>query len=322
MPAKSSSSAAPEVTVVIPTRNRRQLLSRALASVLAQEDVAIEVIVVDDASADGTLERINGLDDERVRLLRNETPRGPAAARNQAIDLARAPWLGFLDDDDLWAPRKLREQLDLAADDVVLVDSGHLSLDEQGRVLARFPGSDDAEKELLRRDVFGTSGVIVRTDAVRAVGGFDESLQVVEDWDLWIRLLGSGRMIACHDPLWACTLTSSAASINPAENLAGTKRLLIKHASLGIDVDLASSASWVATGQRRAGHRLWAARTLLSSGLRYRSPRNVARGLALILLGESGMRAQRRIRQPRLERPGWLDPERKGTPEQENRAGL
>jgi|GEM_PF-6559888 len=45
-------------------------------------------------------------------------------------------------------------------------------------------------------------------------------------------------------------------------------------------------------------------------------------GLALILLGESGMRAQRRISQPRLERPGWLDPERKGTPEQENRAGL
>lgn len=270
----------------------------------------IEVIVVDDASTDGTFERLGEFSDVRVRVLRNETQQGVASARNRAIDLARAPWLGFLDDDDVWAPRKLRKQLDRVTDDVVLVHCGHFTLDEQGRVLARFPGSEDPEKELLRRNVFGTSGVIVRTELVRSVGGFDESFQAVEDWDLWVRLLGLGRMVVCPEPLWAYTLASSAASAssNTVECLTATKRLLVKHAALGLDIDLAASARWIAGGQRRAGRRLEAVRTLLSSGLRYRSVGNFSRGVALFLLGESGMRAQLRFRrQPRFGTPNWLD---------------
>lgn len=282
---------------------------------LVQEDVAIEVIVVDDASTDETFERLSEFDDARVRTLRNETPQGVASARNRAIDLAHAPWLGFLDDDDVWAPRKLCEQLDRVTDDVVLLYCGRFILDEQGRVLARYPGSEDPEKQLLRWNAVGSpSGVIARTELVRSVGGFDQSLAPVEDWDLWVRLLGLGRMVACPEPLYAYTLHSGAASSNSVECLAATKRLLAKHASLGLDIDLALSARWIAGGQRRAGRRLEAVRTLLSSGLHHRNGSNFARGVALFLLGESGIRAQVHLRQPRLEEPNWLDVRLEGIP--------
>src|SRR5688500_342442 len=97
----------PEVTVVIPTRDRWNLLERrALRSVLAQEDVRLEVVVVDDGSSEPAPPSIER--DERVRVVRHETSRGVPAARNTGIGEATAAWTAFLDDDDLWAPRKLR----------------------------------------------------------------------------------------------------------------------------------------------------------------------------------------------------------------------
>jgi glycosyltransferase involved in cell wall biosynthesis len=118
----------PEVTVVIPTLNRWQLLSRgALRSALEQEDVDVEVVVVDDGSTDETPVRLAELDDERVRVVRHEQPGGLAHARNAGIAAARCEWVAFLDDDDLWAPWKLRRQLDAAArEDATFVYSAAL----------------------------------------------------------------------------------------------------------------------------------------------------------------------------------------------------
>jgi glycosyltransferase involved in cell wall biosynthesis len=105
----------PEVSVVIPTRNRWPMLStHALPSALAQEDVDLEIVVVDDASGDGTAARVAELGDPRVRVVRNETNRRLPASRNVGAEEARGTWLAFLDDDDLWSPRKLRAQLDVA----------------------------------------------------------------------------------------------------------------------------------------------------------------------------------------------------------------
>src|SRR2546427_7128355 len=106
-----------EVTVVIPTRNRSRLLPVAVASALGQEDVEVEVVVVDDASTDETPDLIADLADERVRVLRLSTRHGVARARNIGIAEARGGWLAFLDDDDIWGPRKLRWQLDAAQGD-------------------------------------------------------------------------------------------------------------------------------------------------------------------------------------------------------------
>ena len=106
------SSGRPQVSVVLPTRNRRALLERALDCALGQCGVSLEVIAVDDASEDGTLEYLRSLDDPRVSVLRRDSQTGPAGARNAGVSVASAPWLAFLDDDDFWAPRKLARQIE------------------------------------------------------------------------------------------------------------------------------------------------------------------------------------------------------------------
>ena len=93
-----------EVTVVIPTHNRRALLARTLHSVLAQRHVDLAVVVVDDGGSDGTAKALDDLNDTRVTVVRHDRPRGVSAARNSGIAKAVTPWLAFVDDDDLWAP--------------------------------------------------------------------------------------------------------------------------------------------------------------------------------------------------------------------------
>ena len=128
---------APQVSVAMPTRNRWPMLEQALRSALGQEAVELEVIVVDEASSDGTPERLDRIGDERVSFLRHDTPRGPAAARNAAIERARGEWIAFLDDDDLWAPGKLRTQLARAA------AGGHGCLHGQDRGRRPLGGAPD-----------------------------------------------------------------------------------------------------------------------------------------------------------------------------------
>ena len=199
----------PEVTVVIPTRDRWELLSKhGLLSALRQENVDCEVIVVDDGSVDGTVSRLSEIHDSRLRVIRHEQARGMAGARNAGIAVARAEWLAFLDDDDLWSPRKLRVQLDAArltgAD---FVYAGAVLVYETGALLAadRVPNAGDLSSLLLEGDVIpaGASNILVRTDLVRGLGGFDEDLPYSADWDLWIRLSLAAQAEACDEILVA-----------------------------------------------------------------------------------------------------------------------
>lgn len=104
----------PEVSVVIPTRDRWSLLATTLASVQAQQDVELEIVVVDDGSS--TRMPVQGApwNDPRLRTVRHASSRGVADARNAGIAAAGGDWVAFLDDDDLWAPGKLRDQIDAA----------------------------------------------------------------------------------------------------------------------------------------------------------------------------------------------------------------
>jgi glycosyltransferase involved in cell wall biosynthesis len=199
----------PEVSVVIPTRDRWDLLSQhGLLSALSQEDVDLEVIVVDDGSTDGTATRLADADEPRLRVIRHEESRGQAAARNTGIAAARATWLAFLDDDDLWSPRKLSVQLGTArltgAD---FVYAGAVLVYEDGALLSAdpLPNANGLSSLLVERDVIpaGASNVLARTELVRRVGGFDEELPYSADWDLWIRLALAGQGAPCDEILVA-----------------------------------------------------------------------------------------------------------------------
>ena len=139
-------SSEPTVSVVIPTRNRAEVLkTHALPSALAQRDVDVEVVVVDDGSDEDDRRAMENLTDSRVRVVRHATREGQSRARNTGIEAARGEWIAFLDDDDLWSPDKLREQLDAAAvAHAEFVYTGGVMVDE-GRggevlsVMALFP---------------------------------------------------------------------------------------------------------------------------------------------------------------------------------------
>jgi glycosyltransferase involved in cell wall biosynthesis len=209
---------APEVSVVIPTHNRRDLLALTLASALWQEDVDLEVIVVDDGSSDGSGETVAALHDARVRLIRHETPEGVSSARNDGIDEAAGEWVAFLDDDDLWAPAKLRAQLNAARSGSTWAYTGVVKIDERQRVIGGRPPPSPREvvARLPRWNLVpgGCSGVIAARNALVSIGQFDRRLVNLADWDLWIRLGRTGLPACAPDPLVAYRSHRGQASLD------------------------------------------------------------------------------------------------------------
>lgn len=194
------------ISVVIPTRNRRARLSSAVRSALDQTWPRVEVIVVDDASTDGTPELLQALaaEDERVRVIRNEAPCGGPCSRNTGIAAATGPYIAFLDDDDLWMPSKLRVQHDLMKADpgASAVSCGFvIEFSSWRRRTVRLPPPKESG-EILRVNYLGGASMCLTTKVVlAAVGGFDPELRSCQDWDLWIKLCDAGRVLACGEIL-------------------------------------------------------------------------------------------------------------------------
>jgi len=196
----------PCISVVIPTRNRRARLQRAIASVLAQTWRPLELIVIDDGSTDDTPGFLDGLgrDDVSVRVIRNDIPRGGAAARNQGIAMATAPWVAFLDDDDTWRPEKLARQMAvLIATPGAVAATCWYVVSTPGRPdhVVR-PARGVTEQHMLwANDLGGASVCLSSTRHLREIGGFDAGLPSAQDWDLWIRLRDRGPVVVCEAPL-------------------------------------------------------------------------------------------------------------------------
>jgi glycosyltransferase involved in cell wall biosynthesis len=282
----------PDVTIVIPTRDRWDLLSKtALPAALGQKDVDLEVIIVDDGSAAEGAIHVDELADPRVRVLRHRRSRGVSAARNAGIAAAKAQWIAFLDDDDVWAPRKLRLQLDCAeAEGAAFVYSGAMAVDGRGQVLytSYFPAPESLADELLVAAVIpaGASNVVARTDVLRELGGFDEDFRHLEDWDLWIRLAARARAAALPE-VHVCMHFHAANKHASHDQSAELELLVAKHASLSpprvLRVDRHGYARWVASQHSRAGQHRRAAELYLRAALAHRSPADVLRGLDALL---------------------------------------
>jgi glycosyltransferase involved in cell wall biosynthesis len=315
---------APDVTVVIPTRSRWDLLSTAaLPSALGQEDVELEIVVVDDGSTDETTKKLQARSDARLRVVRHERPQGVARARNAGIWAARGEWIAFLDDDDLWAPRKLRLQLDAAnAQDASFAYGGAAAVAEDRSWLYSLapPDPDLLASVLLERNVLwgGCSNVVVRSDMVRALGGFDEQLFQLTDWDLWIRLAQAGRPCAWPDVLVACIEHQRSMLLTTVDDVfAEFDYVEAKHRAAreaaGLRLDRRIFTRWVALGHRRSGRRFQAARLYLAGAVKNRDPLNLVRAVAAPL-GERSFEWARRVagRSPGSGRsdfpsePSWL----------------
>jgi glycosyltransferase involved in cell wall biosynthesis len=191
------------VTVVVPTRNRAHILSQTVESILSQEGVSVGLVVVDDASTDDTaavLSKYPG-----VKVIRHREPTEQRKARNDGARVARTSWIAFCDDDDLWAPTKLRRQLDVAvASGADWCTASAIFVDERLSPIGglRLGNPRDVPRLIIKWNIIpgGGSGVLMRKALFDEVGGFREDARYVEDWDLWIRLSKHGTP-ACVDEL-------------------------------------------------------------------------------------------------------------------------
>ncbi len=184
----------PKVSVVIPTRNRADLVSRAITSVLTQTFSDSELVIVDDGSTDRTGELIRRIGDSRITYLRHDISRGVSVARNTAIARASAEFIAFLDDDDEWLPEKLRLQMECieqTRQTVGVVTTGYLVQSASSRTAEEVMPSQRGWmfESLLRRGRFDhTSTVLARAECFDRVGLFDVTLPYGEDFDMWLRI--------------------------------------------------------------------------------------------------------------------------------------
>jgi len=182
----------PLVSVILPTYNRSNILSRAIESVLIQTYENLELIIVDDASTDDTEEVVSSYEDDRINYIQKTDNQGGAAARNTGILKSDGEIVAFIDSDDEWAPSKLQKQVDVFIKDakVGVVYTGTTLVNNSKKTKGKVPTEKGYiyNKQLYMDNISPTSAVAVRRECFTLVGLFDPSLEARQDYDLWLRL--------------------------------------------------------------------------------------------------------------------------------------
>lgn len=192
----------PTVSVVIPLYNARRFVAEAVRSILKQSFGDFELIVIDDGSTDGSDRVVEeaAAGDPRLRLVRQEN-KGVSAAANHGMNLARGEFLARMDADDVSLPVRLEKQVAFLRDhpDHVLVGSMAMFIDEDGAPLYPMPGLKVSHEQIdagmlaVEWTILQPS-VMMRTEAVRRVGGYREDLRIHEDHDLFLKLAEIGKV--------------------------------------------------------------------------------------------------------------------------------
>jgi glycosyltransferase involved in cell wall biosynthesis len=197
-----------EVSVIIPTYNRRELVLAAVRTVLAQTRPVQEILVIDDGSTDGTAEALKQAFGDRVRHVWQANA-GVSAARNHGLRLARGRYLALLDSDDAWLPDKTRLQVEwlqarpdhgMVLCDVARVDAQQRQTD----VLRRrdyLPEDGSILKWVLLAPALVPASVLMRREVFETVGGFDEQLATGEDLDFHLRVAARWKIGVVEQPL-------------------------------------------------------------------------------------------------------------------------
>lgn len=180
------------IAVIIPTYNRARFIGRAIESALDQSSPAQELIVVDDGSTDETRSELARFGD-RIKVIRLDSNRGVAVARNVAIRAARADWIAPLDSDDHWRPDKLKNQRAYLAErpfyqivqseEIWLRSGVRVNPKRKHRKLDGF-----IFEESLKLTLISPSAVLMKRALLDVVGYFNETMRACEDYELWLRI--------------------------------------------------------------------------------------------------------------------------------------
>ena len=194
-----------DISVVIPTFNRRNLLKRAIHSVINQTIAPSEIIVIDNGSTDQTYQMVSSLF-PNINYF-TEKKRGVSAARNKGIIESKSKWIAFLDSDDTWEPKKLEKQLEFS-----LLNQNKYRLIHTDEIWYRNnkflnqlnkhkKSGGDIFKNSLKLCCISPSSAFVNKQVFHDYGLFDENLEVCEDYDMWIRITSKEEVGFLDSPL-------------------------------------------------------------------------------------------------------------------------
>jgi glycosyltransferase involved in cell wall biosynthesis len=315
------------VVVVIPTYNRRALVVQSVKSVLEQTYGDVRCIVVDNGSTDGTGEAVTAFGDPRVSLVTLGTPCGAAAARNAGLEAAgSAPWVAFLDNDDIWAPAKLEHQLAALAANPEASWSAtacvHVGPDLHVRWAARLrqeallpaEGTVVASSDmisLLTEDQHvpaGSSSALASLDLVLAAGGFNLDVPGCEDWDLWLRLAKRSPLLYVDLPLVAYRVWDGQTSTDVRAQVRSATVLRARHFPDSGPPSRSYRARWEQDAARRhvAGRRRGrAAARYVRAAWTGRNPGQLAYAVAAVAAPSLTERRLQRIERTRSLPAGW-----------------
>ena len=209
----------PLISVIIPVYNGEKTIRETIESVLDQTFQDFEVIIINDGSQDKTLEVINNIPDSRLKVFSYPNA-GLSASRNRGLSRAGGEYIAFLDADDLWTEDKLEAQL-LALEQnpqAALAYSWSDYIDESSNFVrhgSHITVNGDAYPRLLLTDILENgSNPLIRKQALVEVGGSDETLPSVEDWDLWLRIAARYHFVAVPKPQILYRISAHSMSFN------------------------------------------------------------------------------------------------------------
>ena len=218
-----------QISVIVPTRNRADLLPRSLDSILRQTHEDYELIIVDDGSTDHTKEVIRRYQDTRIRHINNDGPlHGASCARNIGIRAARGNYISFHDSDDVCAPTKLERQLGFLQEHQADIVFCQMHKADTGECIPPNGLTDWSLPAILKRSLAGTPAIFGRAECFRE-NLFDEMLTRNVDWELMIRLTGTCRVVYQEEDLLEIHATPGSISTDSEAAVQSLEYIRDKH---------------------------------------------------------------------------------------------
>lgn len=247
----------PLVSVILPTFNRENSIQRSVNSVLRQSFTNFELIIIDDASTDGTREKIESIQDKRIRYIAHGKQRGAGAARNTGIVEARGKYIAFQDSDDEWVQNKLEIQLKVINSSkkigavfspYVLISNGDR---EQRPPKITHGMQGDILESILGSSFIGTPTLLIRCSVLKKSGNFNEQLQTLEEWELAIRVAKHCHFACIKKPLLKAYKTPGSISDNEETMLQTIHEIIELHRDDYKLYTQAEAKLWTSMGYRK-----------------------------------------------------------------------
>ncbi|HEY9658471.1 MAG TPA: glycosyltransferase, partial [Allocoleopsis sp.] len=253
----------PIVSVIMPIYNNAPYLRHAVESILQQTFSDFELILVDDGSTDRSLDilRDYAAKDDRIHLISRDN-RGIARSRNDGFQVTRGALIAVMDGDDVALPDRLARQVDFLQQhpEVVCVGGAHEIIDHKGRLLTCL-SLPEQDEQIQQQALAGHGSIchpcaMIRRTALEQIGGYDETLTIAVDLDLWLRLGEVGKLANLSEPILQYRLHGNSISEQKGKLQRQTAYEICQRAwkRRGIEGKFEASYSWRPTSDRRSRH--------------------------------------------------------------------